>query len=567
MSTLAYWEDRETGKAARFKPEQDGHWEFDEDDYLLLALIADPLYCAELLGEDPSNVEYAGQFVVRDYQFPLFRVQDNYTAFACGRSTGKTESIKWKAVAHAFRRIGHNLLLTAPELIHLLPLADAIEDKVNACRLTREFLDCRGGKTGFTHRPFGVNYVDGTKVVGRIPRLSGVGVKGQHQPDLIIDEAQDYPEAGWVEVNETVMREFDDFTYTFYGVHSGDRSSGFHKRTTQGGFQVVQVTGLQRPDWNERQKQAAKAAYGGTSAPDYRRNILGEAGAASSPFFVTARLVACMDQDRESEYNQRGYAHQQIRVEEFEELGMPMAEHLDLPHGLREVWGGMDLGLTDSPTVITLFSREQVKREPRLKLVRRITMERMRTRQIREALYAIAHHFGPALHGFGMDITGLGFPIWQEIEDDEAAPAHLLEVARGYFFNAKAPVGVDVANIARDSAGTLKDQFGSAVREETDPLTGQTRYISFMPMIEASTRYLREMVDSTYMLLPFDAEITSDMQGETVQRIRRIAGLKKKPNAFHILDSMRAMAMAYRAEEVEQGLALPEQVAVLDLAY
>ena len=254
MSTLAYWEDRETGKAARFKPEQDGHWEFDEDDYLLLALIADPLYCAELLGEDPSNVEYAGQFVVRDYQFPLFRVQDNYTAFACGRSTGKTESIKWKAVAHAFRRIGHNLLLTAPELIHLLPLADAIEDKVNACRLTREFLDTRGGKTGFTHRPFGVNYVDGTKVVGRIPRLSGVGVKGQHQPDLIIDEAQDYPEAGWVEVNETVMREFDDFTYTFYGVHSGDRSSGFHKRTTQGGFQVVQVTGLQRPDWNERQK-------------------------------------------------------------------------------------------------------------------------------------------------------------------------------------------------------------------------------------------------------------------------------------------------------------------------
>jgi hypothetical protein len=38
-----------------------------------------------------------------------------------------------------------------------------------------------------------VDFIDGTKIVGRIPRLTGTGVKGQHQPDLIVDEGQDYP--------------------------------------------------------------------------------------------------------------------------------------------------------------------------------------------------------------------------------------------------------------------------------------------------------------------------------------------------------------------------------------
>jgi hypothetical protein len=33
---------------------------------------------------------------------------------------------------------------------------------------------------------------------------------------------------------------------------------------------------------------------------------------------------------------------------------------------------------------------------------------------------------------------------------------------------------------------------------ETDPLTGMSRYVTYMPMIEASTRYLREFVDTGF---------------------------------------------------------------------
>jgi hypothetical protein len=45
-----------------------------------------------------------------------------------------------------------------------------------------------------------------------------------------------------------------------------------------------------------------------------------------------------------------------------------------------------------------------------------------------------------------------------------------------------------------------------------------------MSMIEASTRYLREFVDSTFLQLPFDPRSRSDMQGETEQRVKAMAG-------------------------------------------
>lgn len=486
--------------------------------------------------------------------------------------THNTESIRNKAMAHGFKRMGQGLLLTAPELIHLLPLTDAIEDRIAACRLTREFLDTDRGHTGFTHRPFGVDYLDGTKIIGRIPRLSGTGVKGAHVPDLIVDEAQNYPEAGWTEVHEVVMKDTvdrdgnPDFSYVFYGVHSGERDTGFHRRASSGGFHIVQVTALQRPGWGAGEKEAAKAAYGGTSAPDYRRNILGEPGAASSPLFVTARLIAAMDQDRQSDYNLRDYQYQEIRAEQFDELMLPIADVLDLPSGLKRVWAGADLGLTNSPTVFTLWNEHTVDGEARLSLFRRIHLERMRVKTIRFAIYAMFSHFGEALQGFGMDETGLGFPIFQEIEDDEGKPAGMADRFRGYFFNSKVPVGVEKGLLTQDSAGNWRDQYGAAVDVRQNALTNEDEYVVRMPMIEASTRYLREFVDTGFLRLPFDPAVIGDMQGDSQQRVKRIAGLKQKPNAFHVLDSMRAMAMVFKSASVEAQLAEPEQQPVLDIA-
>jgi hypothetical protein len=549
----------------------EGIWSFDEDDFLAMAMLTDPIFAPELCWFEPSNREYGGCYRVRDYQYPLFRMEDRYGGAACARSVGKTESIKSRSFTHPFRRIAENLLVTAPELIHLLPLTDAIEERLLSTRITREFLDTRNGKTGFTHRPFGVEFLDGTKIIGRIPKVTGTGVKGQHQPDLMVEEAQDYPERGWTEVHETVEKDhvdFDgnpDFTYHFYGVHSGARDSGFFKRVNEGVFKLVQITAIQRPGWSAEEKEAAKAAYGGTSSPDYRRNIYGEPGAASSPYFVTSRLIACVDQERESTYNEIEYVQQELRAEEVDDMRMAIGDVLDLPSQFGDVYCGADIGLTQSPTVISVFSHETIKNVPRLKLIRRYTLERFRERSIREAMYALGWHFGGRLQAFGIDATGLGAPIFQAMEDDETAPGRLLEVQRGFKFNAMVPVSVDEAFVTADSNGQLRDQFGSAVKMEMDPATGMERPVTYMPMIEASTRILRDFVDTGFFLLPFDTAITSDMQGETQQRVKRVGERKGKPNMFHILDSFRAMAMAFKSDEIEAKLTAPAPP-VLDMA-
>jgi hypothetical protein len=562
----------------------EGVWRLEDDDWALFAMLCDPVYMSELLFTDPKNKDRGGCYHVMDYQLPLFRMTTNYEGKPCARSVGKTESIKARGVCHAFRRQGEDMLITAPELIHLLPLTDAIEERIANTRLTREFLDRRNQKTGFTHKPFQCDFLDGTKIIGRIPKLSGTGVKGQHVPDLIVEEAQDYPEKGWIEVHETVIKDHTDaegkpdFMYHFYGVHSGARDGRFYKLSTSGEFVVTQITAMMRPGWGPDEKRRAAAMYGGTQAPDYKRNILGEAGGASSAFFVTSRLMACLDQDRESQYNTVEWKRQALLTEEVDSmLGEVerserdsamyelLGQLLDLPEIKgQQIYGGMDIGLVNDPTVITIWTVEADRqRKSRLKLVRMIHLWRFREKQIRQVLYHIGWKYGAKLRGIGMDVTGLGLPIFQAMEDDEVAPQHLLDVSRGYVFNAKVPIGVDQSLVTKDSQGNLRDHYGNMVEVETDPFTGIERLIVKQTMIEASTRYLREFVDTTFLQLPFDTEIAGDMQGETEQRVKAMAGMKKKPNAFHILDSMRAMAMVYKAADVEAQLAVPQAGPVL----
>jgi hypothetical protein len=179
-------------------------------------------------------------------------------------------------------------------------------------------------------------------------------------------------------------------------VHSGARDSGFFKRVAQGAFKMVQITAMQRPGWGTAEKEAAKAAYGGTGSPDYRRNILGEPGAAASAFFVISRLIACVDQKRDSQYNEHEYVRQELRVEEVDELQLPLAEVMDLPGNLKNVYAGMDIGLTNSPTEILVFAETIHQKHKRLKLIRRYRLLRFRQGGIIDAWLAIGYHFGCA---------------------------------------------------------------------------------------------------------------------------------------------------------------------------
>jgi hypothetical protein len=281
----------------------EGMWMLDDDDWSLIAQLCDPVYLSELLFSDPNNATYSGCYHVRDYQYVLFRTTTNYEVRPCSRDVGKTESIKARAVSHTFRRLGEDMLVTAPELLHLEGVTVHIENRITETRLTRDFLRTDAQRTGITHKPFAVVFADGTRILGRIPHITGLGVKSMHEPDLVIDEAQDYPQAGWVEVHPTVIKDHTgpdgkyDFTYLAYGVHVGGTGGQFGKISTSGAFKVTAVTCLQKPGWNKAEKEAAIAMYGGVNTPDYRRNILGEKGQSLSQFFVTSHLMACFQGD------------------------------------------------------------------------------------------------------------------------------------------------------------------------------------------------------------------------------------------------------------------------------
>ena len=565
-------------------PTEEGPFLLDEDDFLLFGLLLDAVYHPEIAWSDPENYDYHGQYRVRDYQYEINRIEDNRAIIACARSVGKTESEKVHAQIHPLKNYG-KLLITAPELIHLLPLTDAVEDSIRESPLLREFLDTRYGQTGFTHRPFACNFIDGSKIIGRIPKLNGTGVKSMHQNDLIVEEGQDYPVDGWTELEPTVNYEAKDirgqtnYHYWIYGVHSGNKSSGFDERARNTAYRKVKVTALRKPDWGPSRKQAAIAGTGGTSTPDYKRNYLGEPGSGATAYFVTARVMSCVDQHKNrgedepgSEYNDIQYLAQKFRVEEMDDLGMDITDLMDIPDLKCDGWwAGVDVGLTESPTVITLFAEGLThEKKRRLALVRRYTLERFRTKQIRHALYALGLHFGSKLLGVGIDVTGLGFPIWQEMEDDELAPPHLLDVSAGYTFNSLVEVGVS-PDMITENQGVLRDALGNMVKLVEDQMTGEKWYVTVMPFIAASTRYIREEIDAGEMLLPFDTDVISDFLQETKQRVEKIgkrgeSGFKqaRKGDKFHILDAVRAMAYRRRQDEIIASLAPSAQVDVLD---
>lgn len=541
---------------------QGGHV-VDEGDLVLFGLISDPLTHAELLWQDPNNKEYGGCFKWRDHQYPLLWMDGQENIVASSRDVGKSMSVQAKACAHAFKRNRAGLMIGAPERIHLKPLTTAIENRILETKLVREFLatDPKTKKTGISQLPYWrVQFIDGTYIEGRIPNRDGRGFKGSHTPDLIIDEGQDMTTEAYVEVIPTIQKEYPDWSYTIYGVHSGDRTSQFYELAEKGKFRLTRITMLQKESWSAEQKQSMIAQYGSTSSPDYRRNVYGEAGDAASAWFVLHRLVANQDQDTESRYNMDEYVHQRVRSEEFENAGLTMRQTLDLPRKFDEVFVGADIGLTTDPTVITLWSRGLYKRYPssekkeHLKLLRRYTLERIRAKDIRAAFYAIAWHCGDKLRGVGMDATGLGAPIFQELEDDEDAPANLMDRAWGWKFNELVPVYVDPEFVQEDAAGRMRDQYGSTVVVEKDRF-GNERLVTKMPMLEAGTRQLRDWVDDEYLILPFDAEVISDMKGETQQRVKALKLAKKKPHSFHILDSMRTMAMAFKMTTLNELIA------------
>ena len=149
-----------------------------EEERYLFAILQDHsgIDQAEFSWVDETSPDFL--FRCWDYQYAWYRDKSKFQIDQCGRAVGKSVGMQMRAWAFPFTNPGEEMLLTAPEMIHLDPVTKLVEDRLMSIRMSREFLKASGTSKGITHRPFEARFRNGSRIVGRIPQKDGKGVKG-----------------------------------------------------------------------------------------------------------------------------------------------------------------------------------------------------------------------------------------------------------------------------------------------------------------------------------------------------------------------------------------------------
>jgi hypothetical protein len=509
-------------------------------------------YLAAIL-DDPSGIELAefawideeqddGCFRVWDYQWTWYHDEETFQIDQAGRSLGKSVGITMRAFAFPFVFPGQEMLITAPELNHLRPLTDKVEALFLNVRLGRELLPRTKG-AGINHQPqFQARFINGARIFSRLPNRDGKGVKGMHPLVLEADEMQDYPEAGWTELIETMKAGSEGAQWRCHGVSRGVRDTYYRMTTGENPdlpFKVHRFMAPHRPTWSDKERRSKIAIYGGTEDNvDYRRNIFGEHGDTHNPVFVLARLMACVritESPWATEYNDRIYHCIKINDERHRKLGMPIEGFLhDIPgtHLSDEYsayWAGMDVGYTNDPSEVLVFG---VTKKGVLRLLLRVQMQRISSLDQALVITELFRVYGKKLRAFSMDKTGNGLPLWQAVKDQPMVKGRL----KGYGFSEKRAVEFDDRPLAR----TEKPQ--DAVIEKN--------------VVDYSTDELRKLVDTGLIELPYDLELLTEWQGQQVHLVKDMGSAgavrrKYSDGGYHTLDAGRTMILGKSLEAME----------------
>ena len=527
----------------------------DEEKYLA-AILDDPsgIELAEFAWVDEEQPDRC--FRVWDFQYSWYACDETYQIDLCGRSVGKSNGILMRAFAFPFNFPGQEMLITAPELNHLRPITDKVEALfTGGTRLGQEMLVKRKGN-GINHQPqFQAFFSNGARIISRLPNRDGKGVKGMHPLVIEADEMQDFPEAGWVEIIETMKAGSTGAQWRAHGVSRGVRDT-YYKMTTGENpdlpFYVHRYMAPHRPTWSDEERRSKIAMYGGTEENvDYRRNIFGEHGDAHNPLFVLARLMACVRINESSwatEYNENVYSKIKINDELFRRSGLPIESFLeDIPRSHLDpqyvsYWAGMDVGFTNDPTEILVFGVLKRSGKPDLhRLLLRVQLQRIAALEQVAVMRYIFNFYGSRLKRFGMDKTGNGLPLFQVMRDLPGGEKLLNRIA-GYGFSQKLPVAFD------DREMTGKERQEDLVIEKN--------------VVDYATDELRKMVDSYAIELPYDTELLTEWQGQSITMVKDMGtadGVRRKYSggSCHSLDAGRMFAAAKGLEAIEAILNRP----------
>lgn len=523
-----------------------------EEEAYLFAILDDPsgIELAEFcfLDETPGKPDPC--FRVRDYQWAWWTNDERYQIDFCSRDVGKSQGIQLRAFAFPFNFPGQEMLITAPQLNHLGPIVDKIEALFQRVRLGKEMLP-KGKGGGIKHQPqFQASFINGAKIMGRLPGPTGAGVKGQHSHRLEMDEAQDFPQAGWMELVET-MKDTPGAQWRAHGVSRGVRDMYYrltNKMDPDLPFYVHRYMAMNRPGWSDQERKSKIAIYGGSrDNPDYKRNVYGEHGDVTNPVFVLARLMACVrinETTWATTYNEEVYAKRKLEFEYVENSGMPITAHLRLPAthllpGYKSFWAGMDVGFTNDPSELLVFGLIRVGDVDTLRLLTRIHMMRISAMDQAAVIEAVIDFYGDRLKTISLDKTGNGLPIWQEVGRGGRLHRHATRI-KGYGFSEKKAVEFDDRPLER------RERPEDAVIEKN--------------VIEFATDELRKLVDGKMVELPFDQELLSEFQGQTVVYARDDSDKGRKSTrygggSFHTLDAAKLAVLGKELEHIESVLA------------
>lgn len=232
-----------------------------EDEKALVKILQSNVDISEFLWKGKDGIT---PYRVYDYQY-AFNDTDGQNIFADARSVGKSEYLARKSCSFIFRRLGSDKLVTAPQMVHLKPVLENIIARIYSSRLLKEMV-----KGHPSRQPdYLIRLQTGGNIRGRIPGITGIGVKGLHVFELDVDESQDYPESGWENLRECLDM---GGQFTIFGVHNGIRNTFYHL-SNDSDWKAKIITKMHMLDWGEKERESRIRFYGSSKAPAYIRNV------------------------------------------------------------------------------------------------------------------------------------------------------------------------------------------------------------------------------------------------------------------------------------------------------
>lgn len=367
-----------------------------------------------------------------------------------------------------------------------------------------------------------------------------------HPLQLELDEAQDVPQAAWVELIETLKRGEEDARWRIHGVTRGVRDYFYKFTQPESDFMVHRITAMMRPTWTSQEREEKIEMYGSRDNPDYRRNVYGLHGDAQSPLFVLARLMQCVDTEPTSDYNERVYTHFKMSDEMIQDIGGDVEGFLQFPGAHlkkgRIFYAGADIGYTNHPTEILVFGRDNDGKDSfKVTLLTRITLERTSHPHQARIFAHLVKEYG--LRVFSMDKTGVGLPIFQEMQSEWPVETGKI---KGFNFSEKILTGLD------DSIKVDPD-----MEDEIEKAGIKRRVLDY------ASDVLRDYVDHQRIVLPWDKGLLAEFQGQTYQVVKGALDTTGKKayskGSFHALDAAKMAVLGIEQEPIDEMLLARER--------